>query len=261
MRTLLYIFCLLILPAGCAAVQPALSISNSENLETFAVKGRQGILINQELEFGEFETSKVKRSWTKGGNSRLQVPVGDAGTTGYPDLPSLNYIDRNQTFHFQMKDSTGQESDVYAASEFSSEDLQLEERSSVLEEILGFSLKSENFFYLQIFLNKNLQPWQLILDNEAAQVFPGKYRGILVLDENTYYSLEPISKVQGKKGPKSLLLGSIGYEIFNSRNHSIAAVSLVDNGKVYFNTNDPEERFLLANLCAALLLQENISEE
>lgn len=242
-------------------MQPALSISNSSSLQSYPVKGRQGILINQKLKFGEYETSKVKRSWTKGGNSRLSVPIGDTGESQYPDLLSLNYVDRNQTFHFQMNDSLGNRSDVYAASEFSSEDFQFEEKDNVLEEILGFNLKSENLFYLQIFLNNDAQPWQLVLDNEAAQVFPGKYRGILAIDENRYYSLEPISKVQGKKGPQNLLLGSIGYEIFNNKNHSIAAVSLVDGGMVYFNTTDPEERFLMANLAAALLLQENIAEE
>lgn len=259
MRSILLIIFVVAL-TGCTTMQPALSISNANNLESYRVKGRQGILINQKLKFGGFETSRVKRSWTKGGNSRLSVPVGNTRSQ-YPDLLSLNYVDRNQTFHFQMDDSLGNRSDVYAASEFSSEDLQFEEKDNALEEILGFNLKSDNLFYLQIFLNDDLQPWQLVLDNEAAQVFPGKYRGILAIDENRYYSLEPISKVQGKKGPQNLLLGSIGYEIFNSKNHSIAAVSLVDGGMVYFNTTDPEERFLMANLTAALLLQENIAEE
>lgn len=57
-----------------------------------------------------------------------------------------------------------------------------------------------------------------------------------------------------------MLVGSIGYEILSRQNELIAAVSLVDGGNVYLNTKDPRERFLMANLCAALLLQENIAD-
>jgi len=38
----------------------------------------------------------------------------------------------------------------------------------------------------------------------------------------------------------------------------VAAVSLIDNGMVYLGRTTPEERFLLANACTALLLQEEI---
>ena len=41
---------------------------------------------------------------------------------------------------------------------------------------------------------------------------------------------------------------------------TVAAVSLVDNGMVFIGHTDAAERFLLANACAALLLQEAIDE-
>jgi hypothetical protein len=54
-------------------------------------------------------------------------------------------------------------------------------------------------------------------------------------------------------------MGSAGYEIMDADGISIAAVSTLNNGKVYFNTGiRPRERFLLENLFAAILLQEQI---
>jgi exoribonuclease II len=38
----------------------------------------------------------------------------------------------------------------------------------------------------------------------------------------------------------------------------VAAVSLIDKGMIYLAKTSVEERFLLANACAALLLQEQI---
>lgn len=260
MRTILFIAVLTTCFIGCSPMQPALSESGNSSLEHLPVKGRQGILINQKLSFGEFQTSRVKRSWTRGGNSRLELPVG-GGAASYPDLVSLNYVNREQNFHFQMEDAHGNASDVYATSGFSSEDLQLEKNGPMWEDIFGITLNSENLFYLQLFNNKDSRPWQLVLDNEAAQMDAKKYQGVFAVDDQRYYTLVPITQVQGKKGPENLLLGSIGYEIKNPAGNLVAAVAIYDNGGVYFNTKDPQERFLLANLCAALLLQENIADE
>lgn len=261
MKNLFFITVLIILFSGCSPMQPAISDPGNSSLEDLPVKGRQGILINQKLSFGEFETGRVKRSWTRGGNSRLELPVGGVKASGYPDLLSLNYVNREQRFHFQMEDGSGNISDVYATSGFSSEDLQLEKNASMWEDILSFTLNSENLFYLQLFYNQESRPWQLVLDNEAAQLYSQKYQGIFALDENRYYTLVPITKVKGKKGPQNLLMGSIGYEIKNPAGKLVAAVAVFDDGNVYFDTRDPQERFLLANLCAALLLQENLADE
>ncbi len=261
MKTLFLMVLLIILYSGCSPMQPVISASGNSSLESLPVKGRQGILINQKLSFGEFQTSRFKRSWTRGGNSRLELPVGGEISSGYPDLLSLNYVNREQRFYFQMEDEHGNASDVYATSGFSSEDLQLEKNGSIWEDVLGFTLNSENLFYLQLFNNQDSLPWQLVLDNEAAQVYAKKYQGVFALDENRFYTLVPITKIQGNKGPQNLLMGSIGYEIRNPVGKLVAAVAIYDDGNIYFDTRDPQERFLLANLRAALLLQENIADE
>lgn len=257
------LLCAIILLSGCGAMEPALSIPDDANLERLPVKGRQGLLINQKLSFGEYTTSPVKRTWTRGGNTRVDiVPLPD---DNYPALISLEYIDRGQTLFFNLRDANGNVSDVYGSSQFFAEDLQLGNNNpnsiiNIAQDIFGGTDYSENLFYLQIYLNYETQPWELLLDNQASQIASKAYTGLFAKDRENYYTLEPITKVQGKEGPQEIM-GSIGYEILNEQNEPVAAVSLVDNGIVYLRSSDPEERFLLANLCTALLLQENIEAE
>ena len=249
---------------SCGTTEPALTVSESELLESHPVKGRQGLLINQKLKFAEFQTSRVKRSWTRGGNTRVGVLTGQVEDVHYPDLISLNYVDKDQAYFFQMSDLHRNFSDVYATSEFHSRDLQIGSNPNtvinILEDFFGGNGYADNLFYLQMFVNEEERPWQLLLDNEAAQRSPRDYYGIFALDDERFYTLRPVHHVMGKKGPVKLISGSIGYEIFDKNEHVVAAVSLVDRGNVYFHTKDPQERFLMANLCAALLLQENIAE-
>ncbi len=250
--------------ASCTPFQPALSYTDSAAIKADPVKGRQGILINQQLSFAEFKTSKVKRSWTKGGNSRVPLSTGLVGDILYPDLLSMGYANKNQTFHFQMSDAHGNASDVYAATEFESEDLQIGSNpnsiGNILEDVFGNSGYMDNFFYVQIFPNDQPGPWQLALDNYESQKNAKGYSGVFAIDDENYYTLRPITKIMGKNGPADMPFGSIGFEILNKDDEFVAAVSVMDKGAVYFNTNDQHERFLMANLCAALLLQEDIAE-
>lgn len=261
MKKIYFLLASLILIFACTPMKPALTVAETT---AFPVKGRQGLLIKQKLKFGDYATSVVKRSWTRSGNTRVDLLSGQLKNPDYPNLVSLDYADSDQSYYFTIKDFFGNIADVYAVSAFHSRDLRIGDNPNsvinILEDIFGGSGYSENLFYLQVFLNNETIPWQLVLDNEAAQLFPGEYTGFFALDNSNFYTLKPITHTSGKKGPQKIIFGSIGYEIFDFRGKSVAAVSLVDNGEVYFHTQDPSERFLLSGLCAALLLQEDVSD-
>lgn len=245
---------------ACTPMKPALSVAETN---AFPVKGRQGLLIRQKLSFGDYKTTPVKRSWTRGGNTRVDLISGQVANPSYPNLIARDYVNSEQSFYFSINDFFGNAADVYAVSEFHAEDLQIGDNPNsvlnILEDIFGGTDFADNLFYLQVFINDEQQPWQLVLDNHAAQVSAGDYTGFFALNEKEFYALQPITHIEGKKGP-SMVPGSIGYEIFNKNGESVAAVSLVDNGEVYLHTKDPLERLLLSALCAALLLQQDVSE-
>jgi hypothetical protein len=265
MKKLIYLSLLTSLFLFCTPLKPAINDGKTVMNEELIVNGRHGLLINQKIKFGDIETVTVKRSWTKGGNTRVNLPINNITGFHVPDFFSLEQVEKRQSFYFQLKDSNNHISDSYATTIFNAENLIISKnRNSVvniLEDILQIGSNSENLFYLQIYLNQSTNPWHLILNNQSAQQNSKEYRGIFAQEESNYYTLKPITKVQSKNGPKPILFGSVGFEISNPSGSIIAAVSLMDKGLVYLNTSDTMERFLMANLCTALLLQENISHD
>ncbi len=247
---------------SCTPMQPAFS-GGSMN-ESLAVKGRMGILINQKLSFGPYATSRVQRSWTRTDKASMPLRTNVLFWMLYDKTLSLESTGKLQNLHFTMKSPQGSKADVYATSVFSSEEILASGNPNsginVLNRMFGAG-SSENVYYLQVYLGNREKPWHLMLDNQASQTQAKSYRGVFALDEERYYTLIPVTKVASKGGPKSILMGSVGYEIKDARGNTVAGVSLIDQGQVFFNTPDPEEKFLLANLAAALLLQENLEAQ
>lgn len=249
-----------------AYCQPKISLTADtwKQQEEWEVRGRQGFKFKERLSFGQFTTWKVDRSWTKEsswtlGTSRrtLNVPQGT-------NVIAYDHISRKQTLRFAAVSPSGETADVYAATKVQYNELRVGEGNGLnsfsidLGNLLNKS--SNNLYYVQIYLDGSAQPWQLVLDNGMSQLKPNKYIGYLFGPAGSYYQLKPITKVQGKNGKtQKIIAGSVGFEILDQDGVEIAAVSTIDNGKVYFsNAIRPQERFLIENLCAAILLQELI---
>lgn len=246
---------------GCASLKLSLSEDLKESHDEYSVKGRQGILINQKLSFGEFRTTQVNRSWTKGSSYRTGIGYNEGSSAEWVNIISTEYIRKKQTVNFTLTDGT-HHADVFAVSRFHAKDLQLgRSDNSILNigmDLAGIGGSSTSLYYVQVYADRTGIPWQLVLDNQAAQAVPKQYTGVFAKSKNEYYTLVPATKLErnGKSG--NTLLGSVGFEIRNKDGKALAAVSMIDRGMVFLAKTSAEERFLLANLCAALLLQEEI---
>ena len=242
------------------AVSDELRNANDE----YKVKGRQGILIKQKLSFGEYNTNIVKRSWTKGGSSYFGLGTGTPGRNDHTNIISLEYVNKKQTVFFNLSDGSDRKSEVFGASKFRSKDLELGNPNNIFNiamDVLGIGGRSESNYYVQIYTDSGSQPWQMVINNQAAQSTPRKYTGLLAQDKDNYYTIVPVTKIERKNGKISnTLAGALGFEFRNPKGVAVAAVSLVDNGMVFMGKLGAAERFLLANACAALLLQEAIDE-
>lgn len=255
---------LLALPAmalvwmGCSSPKIAL---NGDGFTELPVKGRNGFMVKQKLSIGPYQTSAVKRSWTRGGTARSGLGLGTPGTPDYDNIISKEYTRRKQTLNFTLSDDALQ-SEVRCVTRFSNDELIVGNKPWSLPNIIIDLIRgnrSSNTYYIQMFLNNQSKPWQLMLDNNAVQASPKKYSGILALDDEHFYYIVPIYKMLNKKGEaKSILGGSVGFDIRNSKNESVAAISMMDNGKFYLKTADKTERFLMVSLASALLLQQQI---
>lgn len=180
------------------------------------------------------------------------------------NIISTEYINRKQTIRYELSDGQNH-SQVFAVSRFNSKDLEIGKNpNSVLNigmDIFGIGYKSSSMFYVQIFASeKDNRPWEMAIDNEASQARPKKYIGYLAKGKSDYYSIVPVTKAEANGKTGNILAGSVGFEFRDKEGKTKAAVSLIDKGMVYMGKTTAEERFLLANACTALLLQEQIGD-
>jgi hypothetical protein len=259
MKNKLFTVAVALLLLSCSTPKMALEPGNFKEL---AVSGRQGFLIKQKLQFGEFATTSVKRSWTKGSSSRTGISVGNPTDSYYENIISMEYVKKKQTLNFSLADDKSNSSEVRCITKFSSDELLVGNNpNSILNigiDILR-GINSSNTFYAQVFINGEARPWQMLLDNQLVQAKPSSYKGLVALDSENYYAVLPVNKMLNKQGEaKKTLFGTVGLELKNKQGKTVAAVSMMNNGTVYLDTADEKEKFLLANICAALLLQEQI---
>jgi len=225
--------------------------------EEYKVEGKKGIFSKERLQFGEFYTSSVKRSWTKSTSNKGSL------TDDYTNIISVDYIDRKQTVHFSLTDASGRNSEVFCASNFNTSEVQVGNRPNSIfnigiDVVRSLLSQPDDKYYVQIYL-KDQSPWELLVDNVQSQMKPKEYVGYLSHGKDQYYTIVPVREMEGKDGkPQAILFGSVGFEIRNKEGKSVAAVSKIDKGVVYMQNIAAEEKFLLANACAALLLQESI---
>jgi hypothetical protein len=260
MQKLFLILAILIVAISCSPVKIAVDDAGWQRKEELSVKGRNGFLIKQKLSFGEFKTGNVKRSWTKGSSWGFGVPVAN----DWIERLNIEFVRRKQTVRFSLTDAAGNESEVTAFSKVRWTDLSIGNNPNSVVNVIGDLLQigdaGTNTYAVRIFPARNEQPWEMLIDNNAAVRNAKTYTGLLAKNKTEYYTVAPVYKLMNKKG-KAVALpisGSVGFEFRNQKGETVAAVSLIDNGVVYFAALAPQEKFLLANAAAALLLQQQL---
>ncbi len=262
MQRIFYPLLFFITIASCTPFKMTISDELKASNDEYTVKGRNGILVKQKLSFGEFRTAVVKRSWISGGSTVRGFGFGYPGTADYTNIISTEYIRRNQSIFFSLLDDEARRSEVYCISRFNAKEFTVGNRENSIFnlalDILGKGGSSESHYYVQLYAAENEEPWEMVIDNKAAQSDAKTYTGILAQDKNHYYTIVPVTRLEknGKSGP--MLFGSIGFEFRDRDGRAVAAVSMMDKGTVILAKTGTKERFILANACAALFLQQVI---
>lgn len=261
MQNVMYSFLLIIVLQACNSV-PKIAVSDSSmhTAEGLAVKGRNGFFIRQKLSFGEYRTTAVNRSWTKGSSWGFRVPVPN----DWVDRLNIDFVRRKQTVRFSLVDKAGHQSEVTAFSKVRWHDLSIGNNPNSIVNIIGDIMQigdgGVNTYAVRIIPAKNEEPWEMLIDNNAAQRNAKTYTGLLAKNKDEYYTVAPVYKLLNKQGNAVNLPfgGSVGFEFSNQHGQTVAAVSLMERGTVYFGQVSAEEKFLLANAVAALLLQQQL---
>ena len=99
--------------AACYTPQIAFKDDDGSPTERYIVQGRQGLKIREKLSFGDYYTTNIQRSWTRGRSSMF----------GVPDVLLASYEKRKQTFRFKLADKYGNSSEVYCITQVRTEEL------------------------------------------------------------------------------------------------------------------------------------------
>src|SRR5262245_45649579 len=90
---------------SCTSAKIALEDTNWNNVQELKVKGRQGLLINQKLSFGDYRTVSVKRSWTRGSSMFAGWTSGRPGYDDYSRIIGVEFSKKKQTVRFELTDN------------------------------------------------------------------------------------------------------------------------------------------------------------
>lgn len=212
--------------------------------EPLTVNGTNGNMIRQKIDFGSYRTIKVRRSAWKTNSSY----------SGIPEIFTVAFERSKQTIQFDMEDADRRTSQVDCLDMTNTKDFVLGSNPNSLINIIGdvAGVGGKNIeVYRAIIKVDNEYPWFLELDHVRFNTYKTRYVATLKQGDKTY-KLIPIQQIQGKKGP--VTVGTVGVEIRNDNDEPVAALSFIGKPQVSFNTQDPAERFLLANACTALLV-------
>lgn len=230
-------------------------------VKEYPVKGR-ALHINQKLVFGPFKTVDVDRSWTRGRTATSGITQGIPTSESYRKIITTDHISKKQTLYFTLGDSTNKQVSAYCVSRFNAKDFNIgndpNSLFNILLDLFGNADVSSSLFYV-ILMDADGSQWELLLDNQASQQISKQYQGYLMKSKDEYYVIKPVSRVKTRKGKiGNMPFGSAGYEIQNKNGKPLAAVSVIDRGVVYLTELNDAERLLLATVCSAILLQEEI---
>jgi hypothetical protein len=235
--------------------EPVLSEPLQQRHEQLDVRGRQGLLIRQKLVFGPYRSLQVRRSGIR----------STEGFSGMPGLFWVSHMEGRQSIRFSLTNGSDT-SRVLAVSRVAAEDFiighgrppALQASVNLLHNLHG---GGHNNYSVAIYQHQqDTVPWELYLDHTAVQLRRRDYTGFLSRGD-VYYTIVPLWQVRRKGRVRELPAGIAGFEIRNAAAEPLAAVELMSgNGMVYLAPVPEDERFLLANACAALLLHQHIQE-
>lgn len=219
---------------GCSAPHMKVDSDLQKNAGRYEVKGRNGWLVNQKLSFGEYHSSKVNRSWTK----------------GY-DFPFIiRFSGAKEKLHFSMQDSHGNTAEIFCLGKLREQDLLL------FHKYFDINIKAKDAFTGSVALSQS-NSYDFYVANLNQNNWFKEAKGH-VFGNNLNIEIRPVKHLNNDK--KMLDMHVPGFEFFQD-GKIVGAVETLNKGEVWLaNYLTKEERLVLAGVASALLLRSELAE-
>ncbi len=125
----------------------------------------------------------------------------------------------------------------------------------VLRSLLSASVQTKDMMAATLYDHQGQQAWHLLMMHPDDFRENGKYVGLLAADGKDVIQIVPVRKLEGQKNWSKDI---VGFE-FRHEDRSLAAVELLNQGRVWIDETLPEDsRTVLAAACATMLLKQEI---
>ena len=271
MNTKILVAAIILFLASCTTVKLAVPQQFSAQATRMPVKGLNGWMINQQLSFGPYQTSAVKRGWDF--RSSLQYTKFRLS----PEEYILNVYDintdkatYNQRARFQYTISEGAlEAEIYATEKFQEKGLVYKSNNPYI----GSASKTARYEYsftaaIVPLAQKAEDPWSVVLMNKydlardtARRLFDRPY-----VEEEGYatngkenIAIRPlrIDKVRTASGKETKVFGGkmlSGYEL-QWDGGVVGIIDILDNSIWMANNLEPKEKLIVACVASSILLK------
>jgi len=210
----------------------------NDNLKTdttvMDVKGRSGGMPGQKLAFGDYFSSKVKRSITAQEAKAYALSVE---TT-------------RDTMQFELFDSLGHSSKIFCLNSNNQIDL------PVVGETYGVPVGSQSACSGTIDLNSDSPVWSFSIRNPNSMA-PNVFGGGKITNGSIFIDIKDV-----RRNSKGRSMGDhiLGFQFWQD-NAVIGAVELVGSGKIIIKNSIPDDiKFLIATTSATMLLRYDMSK-
>jgi hypothetical protein len=218
----------------------------ADNLQKTAspleVKGRNGLRIHQVLTYGGFKTGRVKRGWINSFNLQFV----------------LDFQRAKEKFQFKQftPDSTVSAM-IYAVGKFESTNFDFFKGRSNFRFNIGIDYK--NTFAGTILPDQSKDnSWEFIIYNPESSFSNNGDCGFAKDKLGNEIKIVPVRKLEGQNN--WINFDNFGFE-FQYKNNAIAAVSILNNGRVWIDPTIPATLQLVSSsMASAILLRSNLEQ-
>jgi len=256
---------------SCTAVKLSVPEQFSQQATKMPVKGVQGWMINQQLSFGEFQTSKIKRGWDFSSSlqyTKFRISPEEMMLRVFDIETDKKNLSQKNKFQYTIRDGRS-EADVYATEKFTEKQLVYKSNNPYI----GNASKTNKYEYaftaaILPVAKENNEPWSLVLINKF-DIAQNQGKGIFeqpYVEEEGYatngkenITIRPlrVDKLEQKNGRESKVFGGkilSGYEL-KWDDGVVAIIDILDNNIWMANNLDAPDKLVLSAISSAILLK------
>lgn len=241
---------------SCTAAKVSVPDNFKAASTSMKVTGLNGWMINQQLQFGDYSTSPVKRGWdfsSMNQHSRISFKVEDQLLKVFNVQTDNRSLSEKNKLQYTIQQGENQ-AGVFALEKFSERQLVFKTADPRWGEVIHQQGFQYSFSAAIILLNdRRPEPWQLVLANHNNDEKGYASNGDITIQISTLR----IGNYTNPKGKEVKVVGGpmfAGYEL-KVDDGVIGVVDLLDNRVIMVNDLDPAYKLVTAAVSSALMLK------